>query len=633
MRKIYALLLLIALFSLLAGWNTVFAADPDFTIPVNQATVDAVTMGIKPGDVVCLQAGTRTTTLRLLNFKGSASKPIIVKNCGGQVVVDLPPNGDGSLPGTGIAVSNSSYVRLTGSGDPNHEYGIDVAGAVMGVAVGAMSKHGIEVDHISVHDVGFAGIILKTDPNCEPATWRENFPWMENISVHDNYVYHTLDGEGFYIGFTFVDGYQITCNGQQLTVFGHLIKNLEMYNNRTEDTGSEGIQISSAPGARIHHNVVIDPGQRPFADYQNNGIQVNYQDTFIYNNWIQNIPANGLILFGTGHQVYNNVIIDAGDSATYADDRKPGKGLLFAHNTLITPGGDGLRLAYDETTISTVKNNLIVAPGEGYFVKVSNNVKVDESNNIFAPTIGEVGFVDAAARNYHLTAASLAVEAGTSINQPNIHFDYDNLARPQGLNPDAGAFEWKPVVEGSFTELLTNSSFEADTDANKIPDGWKVKAGGAGKLICNKTGRPGKPDKIVAYDGLCAYQLKGGAGIKTKISQSLSNVSINAGDWLRLAAYFNGKKVVDGAVKVTAKVVYPGDVRAKYKLSSASGSYDYSEGFNLFAADQTVSSIKVMLQYTGKSGKIRVDKLSLGVNTSGALLPLPESVSSVLTGR
>lgn len=612
--------LIAALFTSLLSFQNAAAQDYDHFIPLDQTNVDAITMGIKPGDIVCLEAGTRTKALRLVNFQGTAAKPILVKNCGGKTIIAVPPNQDDSLFGYGLAISNSNHVRLTGSGDAAHQYGIDVSGTVMGVTVGNLSKKNIEVDHISVHDVGFAGIVVKTDPGCDPVTWRTNFPAMKNIRVHDNYVYHTLDGEGFYIGFTFSEGYKVTCNGKEITVYGHLIKKLKLYNNRTEDTGSEGIQVSSSPGAQIHHNVVIDAGVRPFADYQNNGMQISYHNTVIYNNWIENARANGLIMFGTGHHVFNNVIINAGAHGTYGDDRAKGNGVVYAHNTVISPAEDGIRLSYDETTPSVVKNNIVAEPGGQPFVAVNGSI-IETSNNLFADTIAEVGFVNAAGNDYHLNSASAAVEGGTPISQRSIIFDYDDTGRPQGLSPDIGAYEWFPADGGTVTELLENGTFETPAAA-----GWKINAAGSGKTVCNKINRPGKPDKIVAYEESCAYQIIGKPAAPTKLIQKLTSPAVQAGDSVRFGAFVYGKQLpTTNSLRLIAEFIYTDTSKAKYIVATAAGTYDYTEAYNRFTVSKEVNKIKVHIRYAGASGIVRVDNVSLAVQTAGGLIPLPIS--------
>jgi hypothetical protein len=596
--------MLVLIFTLL-GVQIVSAQEYDHFIRLTQTTFDAAAAGVQPGDVVCLEAGIRTGALILRNFQGTAEAPVLIKNCGGKTVFSIPRNPDNTRFGYGVLVLNSSHIRLTGSGDTAHTYGIDVSGPVMGVSVGGLSEENIEVDHISVHDVGFAGIMVKTDPTCDPATWRENFE-MRNVRVHDNYVYFTEAGEGFYIGFTFSDGYEITCDGEKITVYGHLITDLEVYNNRTEDTGSEGIQIGSSPGARIHHNVVIDAGVRPFADFQNNGVQIGYHEVTVYNNWVQDARAVGLIFFGTGHAAYNNVIVNAGSHGTYADDRAVGSGFVYLHNTVVNAGADGFRLSYDETTISIVKNNLIVNPG-GKHLEIPPSVEADVSHNLQLATVEEAGFINGADHNYRLKADSPAVDAG--INLPEVVFDYDDISRPQGALPDAGAHEWFAVDDGQFVEMLQNGTFE---DASV----WMLKPGGLGKFKCNK------PDKTVAYEGECAYQMKGGA--KTTLTQKLDAVSINSGDLLRLKGYIRGKSIVDsGSIQLSVKLVFASGQKQKYKAAAPGGSYDYTEVFNLFPAEGAVTSLKVTLKYSGAGGKILADNISFGVKTALERLPLP----------
>lgn len=405
----------------------------DHTVPLDRWKTDAAAEGIQPGETVCLGTGTRGN-MRLENFEGTAAQPITIQNCGGQLVIDTDSYG--------ISVARSKHIRLTGTGSADHRYGIDVSGTV---GVGGLSSN-VEVDHLEIHDAGFAGMMVKTDPNCDPATWRENFT-MYDVSLHDNYIHHTGDGEGFYVGFTFYDGYEVTCDGQPTTVYGHIIDGLEMYNNITEDTGAEGIQVSSIPnGAAIYNNTVLKYGQRPFADYQNNGIQIGEGNARIYNNLIQEGPGNGLIIFGTGHRVFNNIIIGAGAHAIFADDRRVGLGHAYLNNTLISPAEDGLRIYTDEaTTINIVKNNLIVNPGGDYVVPL-NGVELDMSHNLFEADLAAVQFKDEAAGNYRPAAGSPAIDSGTDVSALGVTMDYAGTPRPQDGAYDIGAYEFTPAL-------------------------------------------------------------------------------------------------------------------------------------------------------------------------------------------
>lgn len=615
-RKSHPLALIVMLLlSLFFFQNTsTQAAECDHTIPLNVNSVDAQTAGIKPGDVVCIAEGTRHASLYLTKFKGTAKAPIIIRNDGGKVILNVIGNPNGSA----ISVTKSSHFRLTGSGDVAHEYGIEIqSGTTMGLAVGGLSKNNIEIDHIRVYDVKFAGIIVKTDPGCDPATWRKNFPAMTNIRIHDNHVYHTIDGEGFYIGFTFSDGYEVTCDGVKKTVYGHLIRNLRLYNNLTEDTGSEGIQVGSSPGARIYNNTIIDSGMRPFADYQDNGMQVGYPNAIVYGNWIENAQNTGLIMFGAGHKVYNNVILNSGGGGVYADDRGKGNGMVFVHNTVINSGADGVRVSYDETTPSIFKNNIVAGygddPDDAAFYRVGNSV-FKTSNNVLVDNIAEVGFVNAGSKNFHLAPGSQAIDAGVVITQVDAAFDRDSVGRPQGARVDIGAYEWFPADNTGYTDLLNNGTFETSTT------GWQVQAGGSGKIICNQT----DPVKVVAYEGSCAYEIKGKKGIKTTIFQNVNDLTISAGDLLRLEAYIKGSAVTKtNAVRFTAQVFFNDGTSKKYQAATKGGTYGYSRVFNYFTVSKEANKVKVQLQYAGTKGTVRIDGVGIGTKSGGALIPPP----------
>lgn len=611
-RKFYPAALIVTLFfSLFLFQNTTsHAAECDHTIALNVNSFDAKAKGIKPGDVVCIAAGTRTASLYLTNFKGTAKAPIIIRNDGGKVILSVVGNPGGSA----ISVSKSSHFHLTGSGDVAHEYGIEVTGGTtMGLAVGGLSKNNIEIDHINVHDVTFAGIILKTDPGCDPATWRKNFPAMTNIRIHDNYVYHTLDGEGFYIGFTFSGGYEVTCDGVKKTVYGHLIKGLKLYNNLTEDTGAEGIQVSSSPNARIFNNTIIDSGMRPFAQYQDNGMQVGYKNSLVYGNWIENAQNTGLIMFGAGHRVYNNVILNSGSTGLYADDREKGNGMVIAHNTVINSGGNGVRVSYDETTPSIFKNNIVAGSADEEFYPVGNSV-FKASNNVLNDNVAEVGFVNAAGKDFHLTPGSQAVDAGVVITQVDVTFDRDGVGRPQGFRPDIGAYEWFPSDDTGYADLLNNGTFEAGSMTD-----WTVQAGGNGKIICNQT----DPVKVVAYEGECAYEIKGAKDKKTIIVQHINNLTLVAGDLLRLDAYIKGSGITkSNDVTLTAQVFFTDSTSKKVQAAVKGGSYAYRRVFNYFTLNKDANKIKVQIQYTSTKGTARLDDVNIAMKSGGALVPL-----------
>ena len=471
-----------------------------YTHPLGTWKLDGDELSIQPGDTICLEAGSRGS-LRIEDLHGTAVNPITIQNFGGQVEI-----AEGSY---GISLARSSHVRLSGGGDPAHFYGIRAGGTV---GVGELSTN-IEVDHVEVYAAGFAGFLVKTDPNCDPATWRENFT-MYDVSLHDNYAHHMQDGEGFYVGFSFYNGYDITCNGQPTTVYGHVIEGLEIYNNITYDTGAEGIQVGSTPvGADIHDNVVQLYGQRPFAQFQDNGIQIGSgTGGLLYNNWVEEGPGNGLIMMGQGDNViFNNVIVDAGSHGVFCDERGDpvGTGYQFINNAIINPAQDGIRIYADLMAMNHIKNNIIVNPGTGeYVVKLNNTVPLEMSNNLFAATVAEVDFVDVTSGDYHLQASSPAVDAGLDASGFGVLSDKDGVARPFGGSYDIGAYEFLPTLRlfGSPADQTIQLTWDFDST---LPDSatWQIEYDGpAGDQPSPITGLAGAMDNY-ELTGLTNYTM------------------------------------------------------------------------------------------------------------------------------
>jgi hypothetical protein len=153
--------------------------------------------GLKPGDVICLETGNWVSML-FTDIVGAPGNPIIIQNCGG--LVDI--SGDF----VGMQFAGSQYIKVTGTGDDNEDYGILVSSitnnGTNGIAILGKSSD-IEIEHVEVSNTqtGGSGISAKTDPDCaDTMTWRQNFV-MKNILIHDNYI-HDVGNEGLYIGYT-----------------------------------------------------------------------------------------------------------------------------------------------------------------------------------------------------------------------------------------------------------------------------------------------------------------------------------------------------------------------------------------------------------------------------------------------
>lgn len=299
----------------------------DYTIPPGVSVANSRTnyTGVKPGDTVCFEAGQRGS-VALRNFSGTISQPITFINTGGQVVFN-------STDTHAILIQNSRYFRLTGTGDDRSEYGIKIiASGGHGVRIGYKSSDFL-VDHIEVSAATGTGITALSSGVCSDGS-TNNYDYdgdgayaydvgdvikrgvftQTNSIFHDNYI-HNVKTEGLYIGSSsYSNGAVVACTAGTEIVLDPVLVGVEVYNNRIEATGWDGIQVGSAvDDCNIYNNDISRDSQANII-YQQSGIMDNPGNVCdIHHNFISNGGGTGIYLQGAGGgNVYNNTIINAG---------------------------------------------------------------------------------------------------------------------------------------------------------------------------------------------------------------------------------------------------------------------------------------------------------------------------------
>ncbi|WP_448568439.1 right-handed parallel beta-helix repeat-containing protein [Thalassotalea ganghwensis] len=333
--------------------------DCDLVIPRNQYLIDGNQLNIASGDVICLAAGERGP-IKITNIKGREGAPVIITNHGG-IVRTTPYE-------YSIAIESSKWLRLTSTMKNDASYGIQLGGTL---SVGQLSEQ-IEIDNLEIYRARFAGMLIKTDPNCNPDTWQENFT-MNGISIHHNYIHHTEEGEGMYVGYT-GKSRTLECNGEPITVLPHMLNDVHIYNNKLEQIAADGIQLNSVVGnATIENNSIYRTGVSPFAPvWQNSGIQVGGDNVKVSNNVIYHSGGNGLMLDGNDLQVMRNAIFYAGENGIFARNpaqsgNQMGSGLahVYQDNLIVQSQSYGLKLyAIDTLTPHKIMDNTIENNGE-----------------------------------------------------------------------------------------------------------------------------------------------------------------------------------------------------------------------------------------------------------------------------
>lgn len=402
--------------------------------------------GVRPGDKVCFASGTRPDVL-IKNFHGTEDEPITITNmCNGKVIIKASP-----ISGRLVYVGNSSFLRFTGSANPSIKYGIEITTGVQAIDFRDLSTN-IEVDHLFIHDVGYSAINAKTDPTCDPATWRGNFT-MRDIVIHDNRV-ENIGGEGIYVGESHYNStFPVVCGGLLTQQLEHEVIGVQIFNNHFEDIGRDAIQVGGATSdCSIHDNSINGFGKtNEFG--QQSGIQINPgTNAKVYNNIINTGTGFGIFAGGRGgSHFYNNIISDALQGGIIVADYEPVDpgGFIFSNNTIVNCKDFGIYMLSERTSQNLFVNNILVAGGT-YMQPVYNYVKLNttsikwtEFNNIKINNIADLKFVDPTAKNFALLAGSPAIDAGKDM-RAYIAFDFNGKLRPMGNAFDIGAFEYTP---------------------------------------------------------------------------------------------------------------------------------------------------------------------------------------------
>lgn len=317
-----------------------------FVIPSTHHLVDGLALGVSPGDTICLAPGERGP-LRIKNVVGSEDLPVTVRNQNGVVLTNPYEYS--------IAIEGSKWLRLTSIAPTQHDaYGIKLGGTL---SVGALSEQ-IEIDHIEIYRARFAGMLIKTDPNCDSATWAENFT-MTGLKIHHNYIHDTEEGEGMYVGYTGLSR-KLECDGVPTTVYPHKLEAVEITNNKLENIAADGIQLNSVIGnSKISQNRIYRTGLSPFSPkWQNTGIQVGGSNVEVSANLIYHSGGNGMMLDGDNLHILDNNIVFAGENGIFArnpaqqnPDIVNGAPHVYRNNLIVQSASYGIKL-YAVNTIS-----------------------------------------------------------------------------------------------------------------------------------------------------------------------------------------------------------------------------------------------------------------------------------------
>ncbi len=228
-----------------------------------------------------------------------------------------------------------------------------------------------------------------------------------------------------------------------------------LYNITFGSAEEHGIYLSNS---RVPDDNVTVRGNISYGN-QVNGIQLNgdcfaegdgmLEGGLIESNYVYGNGAKGLsIISAPAVRIQNNVIYDnhksgSGAAGIHLVDEpgcgKPTNAAVVVNNTIHEPEMAGIRIN-DGASGNLVFNNLIVSDNP-----IADEVgasMIDGGSNITSASVSGL-LLDTSVADYHLAAASAAIDAGLSVfNEvaaPTL--DIEGSDRNQGIAPDAGAYE------------------------------------------------------------------------------------------------------------------------------------------------------------------------------------------------
>jgi hypothetical protein len=447
----------------------------------------ALDVAANPGDTIEVRAGTYHEKLTM-GHSGSAAGGLITLEAypGEHVLLDGKgaPSDDVGFGENMVQIINQSYVKLVGF-EIAYDSGVKVQDDAFGVRVQGSGSN-VEIRNNVVHDItgsvsaGLAGAGIHVYGSSTTTAY-------SNIVIDGNQIYHCQPGDS---------------QTETLTVNGN-VDSFQITNNLIHDVNNIGIDMiggeadvfglaagtQNLPVARdgvCSHNTVYNEhanygGGYAAGIYVDGGINITLADNVSYKNDMGlEVGAENHGYVASGVVVENNLLYlntQAGlvfggyqasvgrvencsfiNNTVYKNDsRNTGNGQLWiqwatnnvvTNNIFVAASNDVLLGSDGAGNVNNVlDNNLYFASSAALaqfnFNRASYNGLAayqqgtgEDAHSLFA----NPAFVNAAAFNFHLTAGSPAIDAGSDAAGQFAATDFDGNSRDN--TPDIGAYEY-----------------------------------------------------------------------------------------------------------------------------------------------------------------------------------------------
>jgi parallel beta-helix repeat protein len=372
---------------------------------------------IHPGDVIEVESGTYAGC-RIGN-SGTATAPCTLEAApGAHVIINTP--GAANKHGSDIEVENFSatvsYWTIAG---------LEVENAPTNAGIDIRVTSHITVEHCYCHNNYNWGIFLAFS----------DYPVIEN-----NHCSYSQQQHGIYDS--------NSCDYPLIT------------GNVCDHNNGCGIQLNGdiSQGGDGFISYATITGNTCFANGAGGGAAINcdgVQHSLIENNLLYDNFATGIALFridgGGGsldNTVENNTVLMAPQSRWALSITNGSTGNTVLNNILLATAAGKGAFTIDTSSLPGLTSDYnavanLFGKGSRTFTLAQWRTRTGQDAHSFVATAAQL-FVSPANNDYHLSATSPAIDAGTSQRAPGT--DLDGNPRPYGRGFDMGCYEWQGVV-------------------------------------------------------------------------------------------------------------------------------------------------------------------------------------------
>jgi hypothetical protein len=521
------------------------ASQTNIQIPLGGTLVvyNYLYVNLAPGDTLLIDATTSIgnntftrTQMLVKDLVGTKAKPILLKNKTGKIIQITQTNSNTSY---GIAFHGCSNIIISGK-EGNSSLNFKIKNFTSSSSMGISFDRNTKNVELANCEIGYIGAQAMQFKSSEPyngssaivdTAYCRQYVLTGGLGVgkfHDNYIHHS-GSEGFYIGSTAYnenDGTSITVNqsfanslpSNNLIFYSknswrflpHFIDTVLVYNNITDSTGWDGIQVAMAKYYRVYNNKVSNYGLKK--DYgQMFGIIIGAPCIGeVNNNTINTGNGSAIQCFGVQNRFYNNLIIKPNlnpkesiwwaINAVYFNDKictpqtLTRMGITLSqtnfeafHNTIIMhPYDSGRAIMFMQNYASQTKgkcyNNLAVRdpfpnslnptvltfPNPIFIANPQQSI-FSNTNNFPSTDLQTVGFINPLINNYDLLAGCQVCRNAQSLILPANDKAWYDLVGKSRLNnvatntniikPSYGCYE----IQTSGSSLFKSSGDEVVT--------------------------------------------------------------------------------------------------------------------------------------------------------------------------